>query len=120
MYLLVVLVRTGGGGRYVRHPGDNLPYPVPLLRGGLSVTRPPSPAPGVFPLAMVLLYYIVPNISIYITHKYCTRYMCIMYIVPDRQMCYNNGILEEVSTFHRSPGRRQKYASIEGPTEGSQ
>lgn len=39
---------------------------------------------------MIILYYIVPDISIGRIDKLVPDILCNLYIVPDRQMCYNN------------------------------
>ncbi len=48
---------------------------------------------------MDLLYYIVPDISIYTLPNYRVRYMCRLYIVPIISTCYN--VSEEVKKCQR-------------------
>ena len=43
-----------------------------------------------------------------ITNKYRTRYMLIFYIVPDRRLCYNYDIMEEVCLSMPASKAQQK------------
>lgn len=60
-----------------------------------------------FPLAVIILYYIVPNISSGGLLKYRTQYMCIVYIVPDIYLWYNRASKREVNPIPASKAQQK-------------
>lgn len=95
---------------------QGLPYPFPLLRGVLAVTRPPSPEP--YSLAVIIVYYMDDNISSGRIDNIDDNILLIMYIDSNRQTAYNIAILEKVPEF--IPAReRGNYGNDKSPATGS-
>lgn len=56
---------------------------------------------------MVLLYRAQDILSIDTFNKSCARFLLVLYLVHDLQMCYNQATLEEVQPIILAPNERK-------------